>query len=323
MIGCGQRSWKPGAVSVLVRALALLAGLMLAGLTLAGLPLAAAGSGYVIQSTWPKPNDHAADYGYIDITGIAVGQDGRIYACQGEPSRHKLLVFAPDGTFLTSWNTGTLLEEPHSVRVDPDGNVWVADVHTHQIYKFSPDGQYLGALGERNRPGRTGALLSGPNDLAFAPSGDIYVAEGDGDDVVRFSRDGQLIQRWGRRGSRPGQFRFNHSIAVDAQNRVYVADRKNKRIQVFTADGQFLAQWKRIGVPFSLWITPDQRLFMADGHYGKITVFTLDGQPLLRFGKSGRRPGTLTEPHMLAVDNEGVIYVADASGKRITRIDPK
>src|SRR4051812_27593358 len=91
---------------------------------LLALPLVRASAAqYVFVRPWPLPNDHVDNYGYIDVTGVAVGRDGRVYICQGEPSRHKVLVFSNDGRFLTSWSTGNVLDEPHTIRLGPDGDL--------------------------------------------------------------------------------------------------------------------------------------------------------------------------------------------------------
>lgn len=298
--------------------------MLLCGAALAtALPLSAVSQGsstWEVVPNWPeKPAARAAaDYSYIDITGVAVGRDGRVYVCHGHPAKAKVVVFAADGTYLSSWKTD-VLREPHTIRTAPDGNLWITDFYTNQVSKWSPEGELLALYGIRGRGRRDERHFMGPNDVAFAPNGDVYVAEGDGDRIVHLSADGRYLGSWGQRGRRPGMVFFPHSIATDAAGRVYLADRKNKRVQVFAADGTFLAQWKKVGTPYALFIDRQQRVYVADGKKGTIRTFTTSGQLLEKFGRWGRAPGRLQEPHGLCVDEAGNLYVADGYGKRVQK----
>jgi sugar lactone lactonase YvrE len=284
------------------------------------LPLAALAQSvptYHVVLNWPVNNGQGApDYHTVDITGVAVGLDGRVYMCHGAP--HPVLVFDRNGNYLTSWGEG-LFTEPHTIRADHDGNLWMTDYETQLIYKFSPEGVLLRTWGTRNVRGRDGTHFSGPTDVAFAPSGDVYISDGYGNSrVVHLSADGTYLGEWGNWGKQPGLFRTPHSIAVDAQGRVYVADRQNKRIQVFTGTGQFLSAWNIKDRPFSLWVSQDQLLYVACGS-DTIRVLDLTGRQVTRWGTSGRRPGQFNEPHMLCIDAQGELYVAETGSKRLQK----
>lgn len=309
--------WLPRLCAPLAACLGLVLAVPLAGLAQGTAP-------YQYAPGFPVPNSGAPDYPYIDITGVCVGHNGNIYITQGRPSKNHVLVFSPSGDYLFTFGTD-VLEEPHTIRCDPEGNLWVTDFYTNLVTKWNEDGQLLATYGVRGHGSPTPGRFAGPNDVAFAPNGDIFVAEGDGARVVRLAHDGSYILSWRRPGKKPGFFRFPHSIAVDARGLVYVAERKNKAIEVFTPDGQFQYQWQSpaIGTPWSLWITPDQRLFVADGNKGRILIMDLQGNVLSSFGRGGRQPGHLAEAHMICVDNSGVLYEADASGKRVQKFVPQ
>jgi DNA-binding beta-propeller fold protein YncE len=271
---------------------------------------------YVPVKGWPQTRPHVNDYGGADVTGIAVGSDGRVYSCQGDPA--EVMVWSPEGRYLFRFGR-RFLDQPHSVRVDPDGDVWTTDYNTQLVIRFSADGEFRQSYGVERRGARKLGHFWGPNDVAFGPNGNVYVAEGDGDKVTQLRKDGKFIRWWGHRGSGPGAFRFPHSVAVDDEGRVYVADRGNKRIQVFTPDGKYLRQWKPGGSVYSLWISKDQELFVADGTRNKISIFTLEGKRIARWGRAGSGPGQLDEPHMIGGDDDGDVFVAQASGQRISQ----
>ena len=212
---------------------------------------------------------------------------------------------------------------PHGCRFDPQGNLWLTDVGHHQVYKYTPEGRLLQSWGVRDTPGNDASHFNQPADVAFAPDGDVYIADGYGNArVVHLDANGHWKGAWGRRGTGPGQFRLVHSLAVDTQGRVYVVDRANARIQVFTGDGKFLTQWRNVGHPFGLFLTPDQRLFVADGIADTISIYTLDGKRVARWGGTGSAMGKMRRAHLLCVDDQGAVYVAEVNGRRVQKYLP-
>jgi DNA-binding beta-propeller fold protein YncE len=67
---------------------------------------------------------------------------------------------------------------------------------------------------------------------------------------------------------------------------------------------------------------PNGHLFISDG-YGnaRILEYTADGKRLREWGSAGTGPGQFRQPHGIAVDNEGIVYVADRQNGRLQRFD--
>ena len=277
--------------------------------------------GYRAVPDWPaKAGQQAPDYGAGMVVGVAANAQGQVTVFQRTP--HPVLVFDRQGRFLRSWGQH-LFALPHGCRFDPQGNLWLTDVGHHQVYKYAPDGRLLQAWGVRDVPGNDASHFNQPADIAFAPNGDIYIADGYGNArVVQLDAQGKYKRAWGRRGTGPGQFRLVHSLAVDRQGRVYVVDRANRRVQVFTGEGRFLTQWRNIGHPFGLFLTPDQRLFVADGIADTISIYTLDGKRVARWGGTGSGPGKMRRAHLLCVDDQGAVVVAEVNGRRAQKYVP-
>jgi len=61
----------------------------------------------------------------------------------------------------------------------------------------------------------------------------------------------------------------------------------------------------------------------ADGRANWVKVLDLKGQPLGRFGAPGKGPGQFAMPHMLCVDSQGAVYVAEVDGRRLQKFVPK
>ena len=171
----------------------------------------------------------------------------------------QLLEFDPDGKFvreighnLYAWSFA------HSVKIDKEDNIWVADKGSDMVIKFNPDGRVAMVFGRKQEASDEGTgplkhpkpplppvdgMFRQVTDMAWDTSGNTYISDGYiNSRVAKVDKDGNWIKSWGEPGDQPGQFNTPHSIAVDAQGRIYVADRGNRRIQVFDSDGKFLRQ---------------------------------------------------------------------------------
>ena len=124
---------------------------------------------------------------------------------------------------------------PHSIRIDPQGNVWTTDAATSMVYKFTPSGRKLMEIA-------VGGLPSQCMDQQINPE---------------YSADGTRLNEWGSAGTGPGQFRLPHSIVIDETGVIFVSDRENGRIQRFDLTGKYLGEWPHLGRIYSLKISDD------------------------------------------------------------------
>jgi len=215
-----------------------------------------------------------ADLYLGEVTGVAVNSRGHIFVfSRGSTngpaygaSAAQLLEFDSDGKFLReighnlyAWSFA------HSVKIDRDENIWVADKGSDMVIKFDPQGRVAMVFGRKQEASDEGtAPLKHPRpplppvdgtfrqvtDMAWDAAGNTYISDGYiNSRVAKIDKNGAWIKSWGESGDQPGQFSTPHSIAVDARGNVYVADRGNRRIQVFDGDGKFLRQIV-IDVPF-------------------------------------------------------------------------
>jgi DNA-binding beta-propeller fold protein YncE len=298
-------------------------------LTFAGLALGQQGgagaSGYTAVLDWP---DLPAGWNFGEVAGVATNAQGHVLVFHRGP--HPIMEFESGGKFLRSWGDGMISWSPgpntptyalmpsrpacdscgaHSVRVDPEGNIWIIDVGGHVVVKMNSRGRVIMQLGRKGVPGTGHNNFYLPTDVAFASNGDFYVTDGYGNSrVVKFSRDGLYLLEWGTKGSGPGEFLLPHAVVLDAQGRVYVSDRENRRIEIFDPNGKFLTQWSNIGGFSGLAMTKDQRIWAAGGD--RVVMLNLDGQ-VLKSLPPGNLPGQVSAAHGIAVTDSGEIYVAE------------
>lgn len=190
---------------------------------------------------------------------LALDTQGNVYVTEfGSPSfggsqgeNDRIQKFSPTGSPLAHW--GMLgsgpgqFNGPVGIAVDPQGNIFVADVGNHRIQKLSSTGQPLtqwhtvgSGVGETTETGF---------DLAMDASGNLYVAEphpsGPGiERIEKFSSTGQRLAQWGTSGEGPGQFNKPFCLGLDRKGNVFVVDSGNNRIQEFSPTGKYIAQWK-------------------------------------------------------------------------------
>ena len=212
------------------------------------------------------------------VIGVEPGPDGNLYvlhrcfenSCAGRPEA-PIVKYDMSGTPMASWGVGMFVYT-HGFHVDRDGNVWATDAGGeggvgHQVFKFSPDGELLMALGKAGVTGAGPDTFNQPTDVVVAPNGDIFVTDGHGagnNRVVKFSADGTFLMDWGEPGSAPGEFNAPHTISIDSQGRLFVGDRSNNRIQIFDQEGRFLDEWRQFGRPSGIYITDDDTIYVTD-----------------------------------------------------------
>ncbi|MBI3821790.1 MAG: hypothetical protein HY289_03815 [Planctomycetes bacterium] len=291
----------------------LLLALLAVGIVIATAALSGARTGskreYKLVAGWPTLPDG------MKLDGIsAAATDAKDNIFLLNRSKPFVLVFDKDGKFVRYWNGD--FKTPHGLRIDADGNVWIADMANHLVQKFTPEGNLLLTMGMKDKPGLAGDQFNKPADATVGPDGEIYVADGYGNSrVAKFSKDGKFLRDWGKKGKGASEFNIPHVVALDGAKRVIVGDRENERVQIFDRDGKLLDTWKDTGAPYGLYVAKD-RVYLADGRTGTIRILDKDGKLLTRWET---KDGSKDTPHWINVDSSGAVYVGFVSGKKIQK----
>jgi sugar lactone lactonase YvrE len=153
--------------------------------------------------------------------------------------------------------------------------------------------------------------------------------------ILKFDKSGKLLKSWGA-----GMFIFPHGACVDSDGNLWVTDaqgRDGKGHQVFkfSPDGKVLMTLGKAGVagegpdtfnqPTDVVVAPNGDIFVADGHRetgnNRIVKFSKDGKFIKTWGKKGTGPGEFHEPHTIALDSQGRLFVGDRVNNRIQIFD--
>ncbi|MBN1341914.1 MAG: hypothetical protein JXQ73_04500 [Phycisphaerae bacterium] len=290
--------------------------------------------GYEVDASWPK---RPKEVTWGACTGVTVDADDNVYVyTRGTPP---VQVYAPDGRYVRGWGQ-EVLKSAHFIHIDPKGNVWVPDLDTHTIRKFTPEGKLLLTIGTEGESGCDEKHFWLPTDIAVSPAGDVFVADGYGNSrIVHFDGEGKFVKAWGKLGVGPGEFSIVHAIELDSKGRIYECDRNTARVQVFTQDGKLLCEWRNLLVPWGIHITPKDEIWICGSspmRWGKEGGF--GGPPkdqlIMRFDRQGKaqqlwtmpicpedkpQPGAFNVLHGIAVDSKGNVYLGDVNGKRVQK----
>jgi len=139
--------------------------------------------------------------------------------------------------------------------------------------------------------------------------------------------NGKLLASWGE-----NRFLEPHGLRIDREDNVWVTDRALQQVFKFSHDGRLLMtlgtertaglDGTHFNKPTDVAFAADGSIYVSDG-YGndRIAKFSADGKFLLDWGRKGQEPGEFDLPHNVAVDAQGLVYVADRSNSRIQVFD--
>ncbi|MEP7309772.1 MAG: hypothetical protein ABJA98_30050 [Acidobacteriota bacterium] len=226
------------------------------------------------------------------LSAVEVDRDGKSVwvaercggnsACLDSPKVDPILHFDASGKLVRSFGAG-LLVSPHGIHVDKDGNVWVTD-YQDNAPRLARGAPAAGSTSVETSPAAAPVAVPAPARGA-GPVGQAAGATR-GHQVLKFSPEGKLLQALGAAGG---------AVAP-----------------------QYFFQ------PNDVIVAGNGDIFVSQGHgqgVSEILKFSKDGTLLKRWGKTGTGPGEFDQPHALAFDSKGRLFVGDRNNNRIQIFD--
>lgn len=150
--------------------------------------------------------------------------------------------------------------------------------------------------------------------------------------VLKYDSSGRLVDSWGE-----GMFIWPHGFFLDDDGNIWTtdargADGKGHQVMKFSQDGTLLMTIGTAGVagegenifdgPADVAVAPNGDVFVVDGHgNNRVVKFSKDGEFIMSWGGAGTGPGQFNEPHSLAFDSRGRLFVGDRVNERIQVFD--
>jgi DNA-binding beta-propeller fold protein YncE len=153
--------------------------------------------------------------------------------------------------------------------------------------------------------------------------------------ILKFDRNGKLLKSWGA-----GMFVFPHGATVDREGNLWVTDArgengKGHQVFKFSPDGKVLMTLGKAGVsgsgadlfdqPTDVVVSPEGTIFVTDSHRNgknnRVVKFDRRGKFIKEWGRKGAGPGEISEPHTIAMDSRGRLFVGDRENNRIQIFD--
>jgi sugar lactone lactonase YvrE len=144
--------------------------------------------------------------------------------------------------------------------------------------------------------------------------------------ILKFDANGMLLAQWGE-----GMFNFPHGAAADREGNLWVtdaraADGKGNLVYKFSPQGKLLMTLPAIfDQPTDIVVAPDGNLFVTDSHRNgknnRVVKFSSSGKYIKEWGRKGSGKGELSEPHTIAMDSRGRLFVGDRENNRIVIYD--
>jgi sugar lactone lactonase YvrE len=139
-----------------------------------------------------------------------------------------------------------------------------------------------------------------------------------------------------------GLFARPHAFYVDRDGNVWAGDQiakngKGAVLMKFAPDGKVLMTLGKPGMPgdapgflsavSAVVAAANGDIYVADGHGAdtndRIVKFSADGKLLATWGKHGKGQGEFDQPHGMALDSAGRVFVADRANNRIQIFTPE
>ena len=244
-------------------------------------------------------------------SAIEIAKDGRTIwvaercgqnSCVADPTTGQMSTIDPIGHFdasgkLTKSFGAGMMAAPHGIFVDRDGNVWVTDYQDNAPRPARGAGAGRAAGGGAGAADAAGAGAAGAGGSAAAggqaargggrgPAGPLPGATV-GHQIFKFSPDGKLLMTIGKVGG---------ALAPDCCFQ-----------------------------PNDVLVAPNGEIFVAQGHgtgKSEIVKFAKDGKTIIkRWGQLGTGPSEFDQPHTLAMDSKGRLFVGDRNNNRIQIFD--
>jgi streptogramin lyase len=250
--------------------------------------------------------------------GVIRGPDDAIWFC--EYSGERIRRIDSDGTIQTIVGNGqagysgdggpateATLNQPHEIRFDPAGNLYIVDMQNHAIRMVDLKTNVIETICGNGKPGNSGdggpaisAQLNKPHSIQFSPEGELYICDIGNHVVRKIDNKTGIITTFAGTG-RPGKTPDQSPLAGTPLN------------------GPRSLDFDRKG---NLWLATREgnQVFRIDPKAGIISHVAGAGAKGFTGNGGPAKLATLNGPKGLAVDAAGNVWLVDTENHSIRMI---
>jgi DNA-binding beta-propeller fold protein YncE len=166
-------------------------------------------------------------------TDVAWDKAGNIFVADGLGNA-RVAKFTRDGVVVKSWGSrgseNGQFRTPHSVQVDADGNVYVADHGNKRVQVFDNDGTYKRAITNVGDPEAL-CITPGAKPVLYVSNSNPYNDLDHGGEIYKLDLGGSVQGQFGHAGKQLKEFGTATAIDCRGGNTLYVAEAGNWRVQ--------------------------------------------------------------------------------------------
>jgi len=201
----------------------------------------------------PRPPLPPVDGMFRQVTDMAWDKAGNTYISDGYINS-RIAKIDKNGNWIKSWgepgNQPGQFNVPHSIAIDAENHVYVADRGNRRIQVFDSDGKFLRqitidvpfdanarpAIGNKPVLPITGAQTMAPGSpwaicITPAPNQVLFSSDAYPGRIYKLGLDGKVLGVFGESGKQLKQFGWIHEIACPSESELYVSELLNWRVQ--------------------------------------------------------------------------------------------
>jgi tripartite motif-containing protein 71 len=207
---------------------------------------------------------------------VAVDRQGRILVLDADRSQIKL--FSYRGEYLGPLPLEGLRARPHieAFTVDAEGNLYVGEQNTAQVWVFAPDGKVKMRLGAH---GSGQGVFSSIAGIAVDAQ-HIVVTDHVATSVQVFDRRGRFLRGFGKHDMGRENFSLPEGVALDGKGHIIVVDALRHEIKFFDVEGRFVARFGGIGSkpgqvssPTDVAVDASGKIYVLEKVGGRVQIF--------------------------------------------------
>ena len=169
-------------------------------------------------------------------------------------------------------------------------------------------------------------------DVGINAKGNIYTfqREKPNSQIMVYDAQGKLLKTWAK-----DMFKGAHGLRVAPDGNIWVTDTEWQQAYKYDPDGKLLMTLGKKGVVgdnssqdtfhgvSDVAVAANGDIFVADGENAntRIVKFSKDGKYLKTWGTKGAGDGQFNNPHCVAIDSKGRVWVCDRGNKRLQVFD--